>query len=304
MALQFNVNNTPATGAVAMFTLWTTLIGATWTKQKDSDGTTYSASGVQVTSGAAGANGLANTNAWGIFKMPGSNKSFSIQRGTTNLLWRIVYSPSVGFTSGTPGATQAASASDGIIMLGGGTEAAPTFAALYQTDGGYRLECAADNAAPFGFWSIAFPTGSSVVNNCTHTFALDAMRAGTTISTDTDPYVTFANTGASGVMGANFSVGLKGTSPINSTSLVAIVNVVQPANTSNGYVADPATGKHVLRLIEYFVTSSMYKGVSTYFLWDTFQGDITPAPLTVVTASDRMCLGYITVDWNGVGIII
>jgi hypothetical protein len=289
-----------------MYTLVALLITAGWTKVKDSDGTTYSSSGTQVTSGAAGANGLGNNSAWVNMKMPGSNKSYTIQRNAAggNTTWRIVYSPSVGFTSGSPSATQVPSASDGIIMLGAGSDAAPTFAALYQADAGYRLECAADNAAPYGFWSIGFPIGSNVINNASHVFALDAMRTGTNISSDTDPYVTHATTSANGVLGSNFTTNLHATSPLNSTSLVAPVIVTQPGSPQSGFVSDPATGKHVLRLIEYFVTSSIYKGVSTYFLWDTWQGDITPAPLTVNTSSDYMVFSYVAVAWNGSTITI
>jgi hypothetical protein len=308
MALTYSVNNTPATGAVAMYTLVALLITAGWTKVKDSDGTTYSSSGTQVTSGAAGANGLGNNSAWVNMKMPGSNKSYTIQRNAAgvNTTWRIVYSPSVGFTSGTPSATQVPSASDGIIMLGGGTDAAPSFNALYQTDGGYRLECAADNASPYGFWSIGFPTGSNIVNNVTHAFVLDAMRTGTGISTDTDLYVTITATSGSGggTLGSNIISGMHCTNPVNSTALVSPTIVVQPANPSSGYIADPSTGKHVLRLIEYVCPTIIFKGVSTYLLADTFQGDITPAPLQLVSSNDTMVFGYVAVAWNGSAITI
>jgi hypothetical protein len=70
MAYTFSVNNSPATGAVAMYTLISTLVTAGWTKVMDSDGTTYSASGVQVTSGNVGTNGLGNSSAWVRLKAP------------------------------------------------------------------------------------------------------------------------------------------------------------------------------------------------------------------------------------------
>ena len=108
MAYTFSVNNSPTTGAVAMYTLISTLISAGWTKVADSDGTTYSALGTQVTSGAAGTNGLGNTNAWVRLQAPavnGKTREFIFQRGTTNLTWKVKYSAYGGFIGGLPTAT-------------------------------------------------------------------------------------------------------------------------------------------------------------------------------------------------------
>ena len=110
MAYTFSVNNSPATGAVAMYTLISTLVTAGWTKVMDSDGTTYSASGVQVTSGNVGTNGLGNSSAWVRLKAPlvgGKQREIIIQRGTTSLNWRLKYSAYGGFIGGAPAATVA-----------------------------------------------------------------------------------------------------------------------------------------------------------------------------------------------------
>ena len=107
MAYTFSVNNSPTTGAMAIYTLISTLVSAGWTKVMDSDGTTYSATGVQVTSGNVGTNGLGNTNAWIRLRAPvvgGKQREITFQRGTTSLLWRIKYSAYGGFIGGVPSA--------------------------------------------------------------------------------------------------------------------------------------------------------------------------------------------------------
>src|SRR5579883_3111366 len=47
----YSLNNTPSTGAVAMYAIYAQLHTAGWSDKADSDGTTYAASGGQVTSG-------------------------------------------------------------------------------------------------------------------------------------------------------------------------------------------------------------------------------------------------------------
>ena len=66
---------------------------------------------------------------------------------TTNLLWRVKFSYSAGFTGGTPGATRVPSATDEGLYLGSGTDAAPTGTAMFAADAGYRFHCAAGGAA-------------------------------------------------------------------------------------------------------------------------------------------------------------
>lgn len=112
MAYTFLVNQTPATGAVAMYQLISTLMTAGWLKKMDSDGTTYSATGVQITSGASGTNGLGNNNAWVRLQSPTTNggtivdqtREITIQRGSSDTGWRIKYSAHGKFVGGVPNA--------------------------------------------------------------------------------------------------------------------------------------------------------------------------------------------------------
>lgn len=147
-----SVNDAPATGNFAMYDIIATLLQGGWTKKADSDGTTYSSTGVQVTGGNTGTNGLGNTNAWVRMADPANGRELCIQRGTTSLLWRIKISHSAKFTGGTPSATQVPSATDEQVLNGTGTDAAPVGGTVFTADNLYHLHCGCDNAAPYDFW--------------------------------------------------------------------------------------------------------------------------------------------------------
>lgn len=163
MAFTFTTNQTPATGAVAVYTTIARLIAAGWTKIKDSDGTTYSSSGAQVTSGASGAGGLGNNNAYVNLRWPSGTREIVFQRGTSDTSWRITYSPTA-FSSGSPAATVAPSSANSAIILGGGTEASPTFSTWFGTNASYRQQVGADSASPYGFWMACYPSGGGSPN--------------------------------------------------------------------------------------------------------------------------------------------
>lgn len=194
MAYTFSVNNTPATGAVAMYQLITTLITAGWSKVSDSDGTTYSAGGTQVTSGASGANGLGNSSAWVRMAAPavsGQVRELIIQRGTTNDRgWQIKYSASALFSGGSPAATVTPTSTDEVYMLGVGT-AATALASWFDGDGAYRWHIACGGSAEFySFYAFAVSTGAANIRNG---MCLDVMAAGSFPSADVDPAVMYCS---------------------------------------------------------------------------------------------------------------
>jgi hypothetical protein len=156
MAFSFFVNQTPATGAVAMYTFIAKLIAQGWLKKMDSDGTTYSSTGAQVTSGAAGAGGLGNSNAWVRLQRPDAGAELVIQRGASNQSWRMYYVEGDTFTGGAPAAAVTPATPSGTkegYIIGGGTNAAPTFgASMLPGDGTYKMQGGADGASPYGFW--------------------------------------------------------------------------------------------------------------------------------------------------------
>jgi hypothetical protein len=165
MAYTFSVNNTPVSGAYAVYVLIANLIAAGWANKSDSDGSTYAAGGGQVTTGNSGAHGLGNTKAWVRLQAPtvGSNtREIVFQRSTNNTDWRIKYSANAGFTGGSPGTVQVPSATDEVILFGSGSDASPGFSTWLGTDNGYRWHCAA-GGAPEGycFYCFGIQTGTT-----------------------------------------------------------------------------------------------------------------------------------------------
>jgi len=202
MAYTFSVNNTPATGAVAMYLLIAALVTAGWTQVSDSDGTTYSAGGTQVTSGASGTNGLGNSSAWVRMAAPavgGQIRELIFQRGTTNdRSWQIKYSASARFITGFPAATVTPTSTDEVYMLGAGT-AATALSNWFDVDGGFRWHIACGGSAEFySFNAFAVLTGASNLRNG---LFLDVMATGSYPATDVDPAVMFCSATAASTVG-------------------------------------------------------------------------------------------------------
>ncbi len=191
MAYTFSNNNTPANGSLAMWLFISTLQTAGWTNVKDSDGTTYSATGTQVTSGAAGAGGLGNASAWKILQHPTVGLQICVQHSTvagTHAQWRIQISRAAGFVTGSPAATITASATDAQVLFGAGTDAAPTMGTFFGTDGAYRFNvCAGGADTLYPFCMFGFPTGNAV-GTYTSLWFLEMMSAGSFQSADTAPW--------------------------------------------------------------------------------------------------------------------
>lgn len=211
-----------------MYTFISTLISAGWTKVMDSDGTTYSVSGSQVTSGESGTNGLANTKAWVRLRAPAVNhgavanqtREITIQRGTiaTNVDWRVKYSASAGFNVGSPAALVTPSADDEVFMIGGGTDASPTFTAWFVNfaDGvtPQRVHIIAGGAAEMYTFALWMHDVGTPVNN-RGAFCLDIMAPGSYSALDIDPAVMYFSTSNS----AGFSDMINAAAPtINSTA--------------------------------------------------------------------------------------
>ncbi len=200
MAHSFSTNNNPTTGSRAVYLFLATLVAAGWTKTKDSDGSTFSALGTQITSGASGTNGLANNSAWFVLRAPavlGQQRSFCFQRGTTNQAWRIKYSYAAGFVGGSPTSIQVPSATDEVIVRGGGSDASPTFENVLQTDGSYRFNvCAGDTTVGYGFYWLGWTATGNPANQGV-AFMLDVLAPGSYPSADLDPAVIYTDVGGS-----------------------------------------------------------------------------------------------------------
>lgn len=177
-------HTTPATSCVAMYTLRAALIAASYTCPKDSDGTTYSSSGAQVTSGAAGAGGFGNDRAWMVVASPGGQQWCIQVVSVASATYRVKVSPSAGFVT-SPGATVTPSASDELVIHGAGTDASPTGATLFGIDGTYRWEVSPVGAT-YGWLAQAFPVGGGATRTVLYH---DPLIAGTYPSGDTQPVV-------------------------------------------------------------------------------------------------------------------
>jgi len=244
-----SVNLSPATGARAVWSWASVLMQAGWTKPADSDGTTYSSSGAQVTSGASGAGGLGNTSAWIRLQSPDGVREICMQRGTTNLLWRAKWSHSAKFTGGSPGATQTASATDEQIInaVGGGTNAAPTYTTIFGADASFKFHVGADNAAPYSWWWHAMTSGGST--NLKRGWYIN-MAAGSYPVEDVAPYlVDFGGTAtpysSAGIWGSSYyKKGLAGEAWVPFYTLIYYSNrqAAQQIPGGSGQVLNPYTG--------------------------------------------------------------
>ena len=328
MSLQFNVNLTPTTGSVAIYNLKAWLIAQGWTVPRSSDGTTYNSTGDQISSGNTGANGLANNNAWFVAQMPlanGVNRQLCFQRGTTNLVWRIKYSYSAGFTGGTPGATQTPSATDEEVMYGAGTDAAPTFTTMFPTDGTYHQNIAAQNTSPYGFWHMCYTAGlsSGASNQAPRSvMMLDPLVSGSYPTGDIDPYVllfsgasgTFDSDGSNSVYNYNalntnpascfcwMAKGLAGQGFVSVTigrimwagGTIGLPGALGPLSRTNQDTLMPAFyGRRTSQ-----TAPQGYKGQSTFVKLNSVVRS-TLDTLSINSTSDHICFSYFVFDWNG-----
>ena len=300
MAFAWSVNNTPANGGAAMFLFKTLMKAQGYTVPSSSDGTTYNSSGDQITTNTSGAGGIQNAQAWFILKHPTiPGKQWCYQNnatpGTSAANWRIKHSYLAGFSGGTPGATRVPSAADEVIMIGGGTDAAPTFAAIFGADGGYRFNCGCDSTTG-SFFSFAFPTGGGP---STHGMFMDPVVPLNVA--DTDPYVT----GCAQSNGFQMTGGMSAGSTWGSYG--GVVTGAPPALSAvaeqTTFVTNPFDSKDVAQFIRFYKSSANFKGRLTNYFYDTV-AHTTPTLETFVTTNDTVIVGAWAIPWSGVAITI
>jgi hypothetical protein len=312
MADQFLVNQTPATAPIGVFNMKTTGKLATWTVPQSSDGTTYNSSGDQISSGASGANGMANNSAWYVLKWPGSGaKSICLQRGTTDLVWRVKVSLTNGFVGGSPGATRVPSATDEKTLIGGGTDASPTFANLFNgiANGGFRHEVWFQGAAPWGMYSTAFATGGAAPG---HGIFLDHMNSASFQSGETDPYVWYASGGAAsmttdlvGGVNAALSVGAGVLGGSGGMKAVAPAGLGPGSGGQSGIAPNPFSGKDDGAPLMWFstVAPTLFKGWSDLFFHELTGTPAatrtTPFALDFSGTRTKCLFGNLILPWDG-----
>lgn len=309
MAFTQWTETTPATGAVAMFNLKEMLKAASWIVKSSSDGTVFNATGDEIITGASGAGGMANNSAWFRIDNP-DGVEYVVQRGTTNLVWRVKVSADDTFIGGTPGPTQVPSATDEGVSLGVGTDGAPTFENFFGADASYRHKGGADSATPYHFWSGAFPTGGGVQNHAFAHLGLSAVE-----STDGSPFVTVI--GDTELADTNLSAEVEVFNDTRAFGYVAAIApttatyVVMSAATYNTAVAqafpsgiptNPISiddeGIPIPFLRRSAIANPGWKGVSTVMKWlgvDRTNGDT----LSVTSTRDRIIFGNVSLPWQG-----
>jgi hypothetical protein len=229
VAYQFVTNQTPTTGANAIYLFFQVLITAGWTVEGSGDGLSlYSSSGNVLTSGGTGAGGLGNALAWFRIRQPTWNGTFAREftfQGEglisgSHYEWRIKYSPGVnggfnqppvintsGATGGSASSTVTPSALDEQVWtyaagVGPGTDIAPAFNEIFGSDGTYRFHCAAGEASEnYTFYMISTGLGTVNVQTC---FSLEVMQTGTYNPLDLDPAMVYFDIFSTEILGDNF----------------------------------------------------------------------------------------------------
>lgn len=226
--MAFALNQTPPTGADAIWTLIQTALnplapGAAWTVARSGGGTggVYTICGLVQTGPA----GLANPFSWFVLRSPGYTTSpipfggalyhreLCFQRGADNASWRVKYSARAGFSGGVPSFSQTPSATDEQVIVGGGTDAVPTFGALLPADGSYRMQLNIYEDLLPGLYLVTYPLGNPVPNAC---LLLDALEVGSFPTDDAgnpleqDPVVLYQRTGADTLRAASLASELTG----------------------------------------------------------------------------------------------
>jgi hypothetical protein len=284
---------------------------AGWTQQDSSDGTTRAAA--QVTSGASGAGGLANNSAWVRLQDPAGTREFTIQRSTaSNLQWRVKYSQSAKFTGGSPSATQTPSATDETLIVGGGSDAVPSFVQWFTTDNTYRGQYCANNASPYGSYHVAY-TPAGTVNGV---FVMDPLIG--TDSADTDLYAfirLYQTTAAytnlySELATAGTTTGILGFLSSSYVAVAAAVvynqqvgHVYFPDSGAGGVGTNPFSTKDEGFPLIYCRRSTLtaptgWKGISTMVRWNGKVRTLGDR-FTVSTANDWWSVNDIRLPWDG-----
>lgn len=316
MTFSFSTNNHPGTLTNSIFIWKQFVVSAGWTVSSSSDGSTYNPSGDVITSPSNGAGGLANKGSWFILKQQNTARSFCVQRNTYNYdyLWRIKYSV-VGFTSGNPGPqeTPAAVNGDQVYILGNGSDAAPTFAAISLNN--TTLQIGADGYSN-AFYFITYKTTANITY-IGNVFIFDPILSNPI--QDQDPYVIYFDTTLNSLTQLNIS------NPINTCpttyfrrglSNQSFLKVPACTYTSyaqaNSIIPNTLSVNSINSNIDTFpiyyagsygyynlsIIHAGYKGISSIMKWNGTQGSNLNL-LSINSSGDRIVFGDINLPWNG-----
>lgn len=305
MAYHYSVNQSPSTYTLGLYQLITVLLAAGWTKIQDSDGTTYSASGTQVTGGNTGTHGLNNSKAWVLMQSPDGAHQLSFQNSTSgDASWRIKYSPLSAATGGSPSATQTPSLNLEEVVCGSGSDASPGFTIWFGgTEGSTRFNAVASDTAPYQFWANGWPIGGGTPIG--GIFYDGVQNAAATEAADQDPHVINVDTSGGGWVSSSLTVSnYNHANQPTANTMLGCNGVSFPFFApTNGLATDQVNGKDQLRPLEYFFSGAAYKGQTENILWEMTGTSGNSRNLgyllSLVTVADYIIVGQAAVPWNG-----
>ena len=200
MTFNFLNNPKPATFPQGMYDWMTFMTGSPgWTCVKSGDGLSSYSSSQSVFTDTSSMN---NNKAWFVLRQPNYTRQICFQRGSSDTNWRIKYSIS-GFSGGN--ASQTPSASDEQIILGSGTDSAPSMGVFFNglTSGSFCMSSAANDSDGYAFYMFAYNSGDlRSANSIKLLFMFDAIKSGpydmvTSSLLDTEPFaIAIANSAA------------------------------------------------------------------------------------------------------------
>jgi hypothetical protein len=325
MAWHYSVNNTLATYSLNLFQLFTVMKAAGWTDVSDSDGVSPYTLGQHgtITSGNSGAGGLNNNTSWIVLESPagagGPQVLFQNAAGVPGSLWSSgdiawigLYSPSAGFTGGSPSMTVAPTASDQygfLAFLSNGTGS--QWFNYHTTEGSTRYSAAANDVAPYAFWAASWKIGGGSTEGCI--FYDGVVNGAASESMDSDRHVLFCDGNGNGFSAGSIVLpyvqnngqgsGCIGMQPAIGT-MAGASGVPFPWTTpSNGLATDPTNGLDMVRPQEFYFQGGFYKGQTEFMFWEMTGTSGSSRPLAyllqLVTPGDYIVVDQLVLPWNG-----
>jgi hypothetical protein len=310
MNLAFSHPAKPASHAAMMVAAKTALKAIGWTVPRSGDTSTYDNTGADlITSGAV----LGVNTAWYELLAPDGSWGQTWQRlGAFNSA-RIKAQWGTDFSGGSPSATQTgqpAAATDEILLLGGGTDAAPTggtFAA--GSDGNQNLHIVADTEPPYGFliWSHR-DTG---VDGPDMALLFDPMNPDVVDASDLAPSVAYANgsntTAFSTGQFASTTLGPRGWISKGSGGAITVIPANYGTDAGSAVFPDalPRASGNVVELfpVWYARRNALaaprgYKGLSQLLAW-VGSNEVTGTRLDVNGGTGNyIVVGQVAIPWD------
>jgi len=216
-----------------------------------------------------------------------------MQRGTDNRYWRFKYLSGSYNMDGTGTSTPTAVSNVGdlpeLIFLGGGTDASPSFSAVFDTDNSYHTHIVANGSSPYGWWFGAFYKGTA---SPVCEIFFDPLLG--PLAEDPDPAVVSANTiylGSGLNIFAGVSISASGTPSYGIMGgswarMPGLYYTGYSVNFSSGMGTNSNSGKIDTLPVFYMRTSGEgssfgYKGVSSLMRW---------VPLPTIARGDTLNL--------------